>query len=158
MKANTVLISFIDDLISYIDGKFLADENIEATQKPRGKSAFNTNLIRSATKPFYVVRCLSDAPQDETFVKVATLELNIQIDIYALKGLYNKEEYLAEPMSMILQNVVSNYMLDLKYSGENKNICLLREITASPALPFEDGSKAYQSSLRYNIVVMRDYE
>lgn len=158
MASNKVLISFIDDLISYLDGKFLADNDIDATQKPTGKSAFNTNLIRSATKSFYVVRCLTDAPRDETFVKVATLELNIQIDIYALKGKYAQKQYLAEPMSMILQNVVSNYMLELKYDGSNKNICLLREVTASPALPFEDGSKAYQSSLRYNIVIMRDYK
>ena len=158
MITTNTLITFINDLISFLDARFLADPKIPADEKPTGKSAFNTNLIRSATKTFYVVRCISDAPRDETFLDVETLELYVQIDIYALKGHYDNEAYLAEPLSMILQNAVSNYMHDYKFNNLNKNVCLMREVSASPALPFEDGSKAYQSSLRYQFVIMRNYE
>lgn len=156
MITNNTLITFINDLIDFLDAKFAADPKIESEIK--GKSAFNTNLIREATQTFYVVRCISNSPRDETFVGVETLDLTLQIDIYALKGKYDNVSYLAEPLSMVLQNVVSNYMYELKYSGENPNICLMREITSSPSLPFENGSKAYQASLRYQIVIMRNYK
>lgn len=156
MITNNTLITFIDDLIDFLDSKFEADPKIEGAIK--GKSAFNTNLIREATQTFYVVRCISNAPRDETFVDVATLDLSVQIDIYALKGTYDGVEYLAEPMSMVLQNVVSNYMYELKYNNINPNICLMREITSSPSLPFENGSKAYQASLRYQFAIMRNYK
>ena len=79
------------------------------------------------------------------------------IDIFAIKGTFNKVQYLAEPMSIVLQDVVSQYMTDLKFGNYNNNICLMREITASPALSYRDGSKACTASLRYDFTIMTDY-
>lgn len=155
---NDTVLAFVTDIISFLNAKFSADSKIPSTKKPTGNLAFNTSLVKNATKPFYVVQCISNAPRDETFNEIKTLDIYLQIDIYALKGSYNSVSYLAEPMSIILQNVVSNYMSDLKFGNINKNICLMREVASSPAMPFEDGSKAYQSSLRYQFSVMRDYE
>jgi len=149
---------FIDDIVAYIDEMFAKDTRLTASKKIKGKLAFSTDHIKDATKSFYVVHCMSKAPKDETFVAVKTLRVYVQIDIYALKGVFGGEQYLAEPMSIVLQDVISEYMHNLKFNGSNKNIGLMREVTSSPALPFEDGTKAYQSSLRYEFTIQKDYE
>lgn len=155
---STTIMYFMNDLIAYLDNKFATDNRFSATKKLTGNLAFSQEMIKSATKSFYVLRCINNSPKDETFVGVETLNVYIQIDIYALKGNFGGTQYLAEPIAVALQDVVSAYMNDLKFGDYNKNICLMRETTASPAFPFEDGVKAYQSSLRYQFTIMQDYE
>lgn len=156
MTANTIQL-FMQDLIKYIDDRFAKDERISSSKKLNGCLAFNDRLIENATKSFYVVQCLSNSTKDETFNSSLTKQISIQIDIFAIKGTFNKVQYLAEPMSIVLQDVVSQYMTDLKFGNYNNNICLMREITASPALSYRDGSKAYTASLRYDFTIMTDY-
>lgn len=152
--------SFIKDLIDYIDERFASDNRFNSAKKPTGKLAFDKSLIDKSAKSFYVVQIMPTYPRDETFNNVVTLTIPVQIDIFAVKGIVKGVQYTAEDMSIVLQEIVSKYLLDLKYNREteNKNICLMREITASPALPFEDGARAYQASLRYEFVVMKDYK
>ena len=158
MNKSTTIMYFTNDLIAFLDERFANDNRLSATKKLVGALAFNKNSIKDATKSFYIVRCLNNSPKDETFTSVETLDIHIQVDIFALKGNFGGAQYLAEPMAIVLQDVVSAYMQDLKFGDYNKNICLMREVTSSPAIPFEDGMKAYQSSLRYKFTIMRDYE
>lgn len=155
---KTTIMYFMNDLIAFLDEKFAKDNRFSASKKLVGALAFNKDSIKNATKSFYVLRVLTNRPKDETFTSITTLNVNIQIDIYALKGNLGGTQYLAEPMAVALQDVVSAYMQDLKFGDYNQNICLMRETAASPALPFEDGVKAYQSSLRYQFTIMQDYE
>lgn len=157
MSTKNTIMLFVDDIIRFIDAKFASDSRFTVTKKPTGNLAFSKSLIDGATKSSYVVQVLSNNVGDETFNDVVTLSVALQIDIFALKGAFDKTQYLAQPMSIVLQDVISNYMQDLKYNHSNENIRLMREITASPALPFEDGDRAYVSSLRYEFSIMKDY-
>ena len=152
--------TFVNDIISYLDRKFAADNRFASAKKPTGKIAFDKSLIEKNAKSFYVVQIMPTNPRDESFNNVLTLTVPLQIDAFALKGTVGGSQYTAEQMSIVLQEIISNYMLELKYNREkeNKNICLMREVTASPALPFEDGARAYQASLRYEFVIMKDYK
>lgn len=157
MSNKNTIMMFVDDIIQYIDAKFSSDSRISATKKPTGNLAFSKTLIENQNKSFYVVQVLSNNVGDETFNNVVSLTVSLQIDVFALKGSFDKVQYLAEPMSIVLQDVISNYMSDLKFGNSNENILLMREITASPALPFEDGDRAYTSSLRYEFSITKDY-
>lgn len=158
ISKNTTIMYFINDLIAFLNEKFANDQRLSATKKLTGSIAFNEQFIKDTNKSFYVIRCLNNSPKDETFTDIKTLSIDIQIDIFAMKGNFGGLQYLAEPMSIVLQDVVSTYMQDLKFGDYNENICLMREVTSSPAIPFEDGVKAYQSSLRYKFTIMKDYE
>lgn len=151
------ILTFINSLITYLNGKFSSESKLSANKRPSGHLAFSNDLIKNATKSFFVVKCISHSIKDETFNSPATLNVYIQIDVYAQKGSYNNAIYLAEPMSIILQQLISNYLNELKYGGSNANIRLMRQMSSSPAFPFEDGAKAFQSSLRYEFTIMNDY-
>lgn len=152
-----VIDTFIQDLINYLDNEFANDTRIPKSKTLQGHLAFTKNLIQDTKKSFFVVNCLNNSPKTETFNSVKTIQLNIQIDVFALAGTFDGKQYLAEPMSIMLQNVVSEYMEKLKFGDVNENIILMREITSSPAIPYENGDRAYFSSLRYQFEIMRDY-
>lgn len=156
----STIYSFVNDVIGYIDKRFEQDTRFAANRKPVGKLAFDKALIDKTLKTFYVVQVMPTNPRDETFNDVITLSVPLQIDIFAVKGTVGGNQYNAEQMSIVLQEIVSDYMKELKYNRTkiNDNICLMREITASPALPYEDGARAYQASLRYEFVIMQDYK
>lgn len=156
MKSR-VIDNFINDLITFLDGKFSNDDRIPKSKKLQGQLAFTKKMIQETTKSFYVVSCLNNSPESETFNGVTTLRVNIQIDAFALAGTFDNKQYLPDRMAMMLQETISGYMEDLKFGDENKNIILMREITSSPSLPFENGDRAYFSSLRYQFTIMRDY-
>lgn len=158
MVNNLTISLFIEDLVAYLNNKFAMDSRISNAKKPVGALAFNRKMIEDATKPFFVIQSLSNSPKDETFLRVETITASIQIDVFALKGYFGGKVYLAEPMSIVLQDVISNYMEELKFGDANDNIRLMREITSSPAMPFDDGMRAYSASLRYEFTIMKDYQ
>ena len=153
-----VTIFLIDDLIQYLNDQFESDARLPTSKKPMGYSAYNQEKIKDRTKTYFVVQCLDNMPKDETFIKVETLRMGIQIDIFALKGEFDGKQYLAQEMAMILQDLVSAYMEELKYGGANQNIRLMRKIVGTPSMPFEQGTKAYYSSLRYDLTITSNYE
>ena len=122
-----------------------------------GHLAFEPNLVKNAQKSFFVVQILNNAPEHETFTKPVSINISLQIDIYALRGVFDGTQYPANRMSIVLQEAVSDYMNTLKFEQLNDNILIMREVTASPAMPFEDGAKAYSASIRYEFTISRDY-
>lgn len=154
---SSVLEIFVQDLINYIDDCFANDSRVPKTKAPQGQLAFTKNLIQETKKSFYVVNCLGNSPKNETLNATKTLQLNVQIDVFSLAGTFGGKQYLPEGMSIVLQNAISDYMEELKFGDYNENIILMREVTSSPAMPYDNGDRAYFSSLRYQIEIMRDY-
>ena len=154
---SIVTMSFISDLVNYINNKFEADDRLPSSRKPFGYSAFERKIIKDTNKPYYVVQVIDNSPRDETFIDVSTLNVGVQIDVYALKGTFDKNEYFADVMASIYQDLISGYMTELKYSGQNKNIRLMRKVSGTPSFPFEDGAKAYYATLRYDFTIMNKY-
>lgn len=157
MNRQSIIRVFMQDIINYIDDKFTNDTRLASAKKPMGSLAFQEDFVQKTTKHFYVVQCLSNAPKDETFVDISTISISLEISVFALKGNFDGNLCSAEVMSINLQDAISDYMAQLKFNNANENICLMREITSSPAIPYEDGKRAYFSTLRYEFSIAKDY-
>lgn len=148
-------IEFMNYIISYINRKFTEDSTVPQNKKVEGHLAYDSGLIKSSAKSFYVVQCLDKQPSTETLVDTPLYDISLQISIFSVKGTIGGQVYLPQQMSIKLSDMVSGYMEELKRNLEETNICLMREVGSSPALPFEDGARAYISTLRYTFTIMK---
>lgn len=140
---------FVDEIIEYLDGKFEADTNIAS--KPKGSYAYKSGLIPDGKSPFYVVQLLDNSTATEDFNSEVSVNSPIQISLYGVKMKVGGKINDAQSVSYYLADQCKKFMEEYKYSSEK--ITNMRRTSSTPALPYEDGSKAYYSVIRYNITL-----
>ena len=138
---------FLDRIIEFLDYQFDSDATI--VEKPLGHYAYEQGLEPS-TKPYYVVQLLDNSTQDETFDEETTDNMPIQINVYGVKTEIDAQLLSAQESAIILGQKCIKYMKEFKYTQED--IISMRRTSCTPALPYEDGSKAYFTAIRYNII------
>lgn len=144
--------AFIDNIIKYLDDKFNAD--VALSKKPLGHYAYEKDLIPTAVTPFYTVQLLDNSTRTETFLEEATISTPIQINLYGVRMKVNKVDTDAQSVSYYLAEQCKTFMEEYKYT--NSDVVSMRRTSCTPALPYEDGSKAYYSAMRYNIIVNKE--
>lgn len=142
--------SFVDSLIAFLDDKFATDVSI--SKKPKGHYAYEKGLEPNATTPFYTVQLIDSSLAREDFNREVSNNIAIQINLFGVKMTIGGVLKNAQNVSYYLADKCKAYMNDYKYLEDTK-ILSMRRTTSSPALPYEDGSKAYFSVLRYNIEI-----
>lgn len=142
--------TFIDRVIKYIDDKFNADDTL--SKKPLGHYAYEHGLIPSTT-PYYVVQILDNSTNDEDFEQEISIGIPIQINMYGVKMTIDSKVKNAQECAMILADKCVSFLEDFKYSQDD--IITMRRTSCTPALPYEDGSKAYFTAIRYNIIKIK---
>jgi len=144
---------FIDDIISYIDTQFSNDDSLTKTLV--GHYAYEKGLEPDAVTPFYTVQLLDNSTSLEDFDRETVISVPLQINVYGVKmkvgGVLND----AQNVSLILAEKCISFLEQFKYS--TNKVISMRRITCSPALPYDDGSKAYYSAIRYNIQLKMPY-
>lgn len=138
---------FLDRIIEYLDNKFNADTTL--TQKPVGHYAYEYGLIPD-TEPYYVIQLLDDSTQSETFLEETTINMPIQLNVYGVNNETDENTQSAQENAIILGQKCIDFMEEFKYSQDD--IISMRRTSCTPALPYEDGSKAYFTAIRYSII------
>lgn len=146
---------FLDDIIAYLDSKFANDTSIGASKKPKGYYAYKSGLEPDTTEPFYTIQLLDNSTASETFLREITINVPIQINVFGIKMNINNITHTAQESSIVLGEKIIEFMEEFKYS--NKNLIACRRITTTPAMPYEDGTKAYTTIIRYNIEINVPY-
>lgn len=144
---------FIDDLISYLDGKFTADLSI--SKKPKGHYAYEYGLIPS-TEPYYTIQSLTNTDDSEDFNNLVSQTIDLQINLYGVKARISNVVTEALPFSMVIADLCEKFMQEFKYST-NKIVSMIM-VTRSPTLPYNDGSKSYTTAIRYRIEIKLPYQ
>lgn len=140
---------FVDEIIEYLDGKFDADTNI--ANKPKGHYAYESGLTPDGKVPFYVVQLLDNSTATEDFNREVSVNSPIQISLYGVKMKVGGKIKDPQSVSYYLADQCKKFMEEYKYSSEK--ITTMRRTSSTPALPYEDGSKAFYSVIRYNITL-----
>lgn len=144
--------AFVDNIIEYLNGKFNADTTL--SKKPMGHYAYEQNLIPNATTPFFIVQLLDNSTQSETFEEEVTINAPIQINLYGVKMKVNDIIANAQEVAFILADKCKAFMEEFKYT--ESGIVSMRRTSCTPALPYEDGSKAYYTAMRFNIIINKE--
>ncbi len=139
--------AFLDRIIQYLDDKFNADTTL--SEKPVGHYAYEHGLVPTTTS-YYVVQLLDNSTQGETFLEETIINVPIQIIMYGVKMDIDGQLQSAQESSIILGQKCIKFLEEFKYS--QKDIISMRRTSCTPALPYEDGSKAYFTAIRYNII------
>lgn len=140
--------AFIDNIIEYLNGKFSADTTL--SKKPIGHYAYEKDLTPS-TVPFFTVQLLDYSTQDEDFVEETVISAPIQINLYGVKMNVGKILCNAQTTSLVLAEKCKTFMDEYKYT--QGNVVSMRRQSCTPALPYDDGSKAYYTAMRFNITI-----
>lgn len=136
--------SFIDEIIEYLDGKFANDD--ELTKKPKGHYAYDYGF-QPSTEPYYEIQALNEEDTDEEFTRLVTATVDLQINVYGVKTRFNNKAVTAQEHTFILADKVDTYLQEYKYTSNR--VTSMRKMTKTPPIPFDDGSKAYTSAIRY---------
>ncbi len=144
--------SFIDKIIEYLNGKFNSDTTL--SKKPIGHYAYEKDLLPNATTPFYTVQMLDNSTQSETFSEECTINAPIQINLYGVKMKVRDNLTEAQAVAYILAEMCKAFMEEYKHT--QSGIVSMRCTSCTPALPYENGSKAYYSVIRYNIIINKE--
>lgn len=139
--------AFLDRIIEYLDEKFNADETL--LKKPVGHYAYEQGLAPS-TEPYYVVQLLDNATQGETFLEETTVNMPLQLNVYGVKSDIDEQSESAQESALILGQKCIQFLEEFKYS--QSDIISMRRTSCTPALPYEDGSRAYFTAIRYDII------
>lgn len=140
--------TFIDDIIKYLNDKFNADNTL--SKKPIGHYAYEKDLVPS-TSPFFTVQLLDYSTSSEDFMSEVTIIAPIQINLYGVKMNIGKILCNAQTTSLVLAEKCKTFMEEFKYT--ESGIVSMRRTSCTPALPYEDGSKAYYTAMRFNIII-----
>jgi len=143
---------FVDNLIAYLDAQFVADDTIAT--KPEGHYAYEKGLEPTATTPFYTVELLDYSTQSETFLEETTISTPFQINVYGVKMRVSSVLKNAQEVSFILTQKVAKFMENYKYNTDN--VVYMRRTAFTSPIPYEDGSKAYYSVLRYDATIQEN--
>lgn len=143
---------FIDEIIKYLDNMFKNDDNI--SNKPKGHYAYEKGLIPTATTPFYTVQLLDDSTYTDDFNNEVSYNSPIQINLYGVKMKLKNKITDAQRISFYLAEKCKEFMEEYKYSSDK--VITMRRTASTPALPYEDGEKAYYSVIRYNIIIKKE--
>lgn len=141
--------AFVDRIIEYLNDKF--SEDTALSKKPLGHYAYEKDLIPTATTPFFVVQLLDNSTQSETFDEEVTINAPIQVNLYGVKMKVNDIIVDAQEVAFILADKCKAFMEEFKYT--ESGIVSMRRTSCTPALPYEDGSKAYYTAMRFNIII-----
>lgn len=144
--------TFVDSVIKYLDDKFSA--NTTLSKKPLGHYAYEKDLVPTAVTPFYTVQLMDNSTASETFLAEATANYPLQINLYGVRMKVDKKDTDAQSVAYILADMCKAYMDEFKYS--QRNIVQMRRTSCTPAMPYEDGSKAYYSAMRFNIILNKE--
>lgn len=139
--------TYIDEIIKYLADGYNADKSL--AKKPKGHYAYELGLVPSV-EPYFEVQALSSSDNTEAFNCVATTTVNIQINVYGVKTKVNDKAVTAQEHAMILADKCETIMNAYKYSS-NK-ITEMRKTMRSPTMPYYDGTKAYTTAIRYQII------
>lgn len=147
------MINFLNDMILYLDNKFESESSLEVT--PKGYLAYSYNIDPDGFTPYYVIQLLDNSTNSEDFSREVTTLSPIQITTYGVNMKIDGSLTSAQMVSLVLAEKVQEFMEQYKYT--TNNITSMRRTTVTPALPYEDGSKAYYSVIRYNIILKTPY-
>lgn len=139
--------TFIDRIIEYLDGEFNSVTNL--SKKPKGHYAYEHGLEPSTT-PYYVVQLLDNYTSKEDFQEEVLVNMPIQVNVYGVKMNINDTTTNAQKVATILGDMCVGFLEKFKYSQDD--IITMRRTSCTPALPYDDGSKAYFTAIRYNII------
>ena len=144
---------FIDDIIKYLDDKFSNESSLAI--KPKGHYAYEHGLVPDSKTPFYVVQLMDNSTSQEDFNQEISARMPIQIHVFGVKMKINDKISKAQDSSLILAELCTKFLNEYKYTS--KSITSMNRTSCTPALPYEDGSKAYYSVIRYNIEIKMPY-
>lgn len=139
--------AFLDRIIEYLDGEFNSVNTL--SKKPRGYYAYKQGLEPS-TNPYYVVQVLDNYTNREDFQEEVSVNMPIQVNVYGVKMNIDDTTMSAQEVATILGDLCVGFLEKFKYSQDD--IITMRRTSCTPALPYEDGSKAYFTAIRYNII------
>lgn len=138
--------TFIDRIIEYLDSGF--DKISALSKKPKGHYAYEQGLLPSTT-PYYVVQLLDNYTSKEDFQEEVEVTMPIQVNVYGVKMNIDGITTNAQQVAIILGDMCVKLLEEFKYT--QNDITTMRRTSSTPALPFEDGSKAYYTAIRYKI-------
>ena len=139
--------TFIDRIIEYLDDEFAKISTL--SKKPKGHYAYEKGLTPTATTPYYVVQLLDNYTNKEDFQEEVSVNMPIQVNVYGVKMNIDNVDTSAQKVATILGDMCVDILEKFKYS--QSDIIAMRRTSCTPALPYEDGSKAYFTAIRYNI-------
>jgi hypothetical protein len=139
--------TFLDRIIKYLDDEFANISTL--SKKPKGHYAYEQGLTPTATTPYYVAQLLDNNTNKEDFQEEVSINVPIQVNVYGVKMNVDGQTKSAQEVSIILGDMCVEILEKFKYS--QPDIVAMRRTSCTPALPYEDGSKAYFTAIRYNI-------
>lgn len=140
--------SFLDEIIKYLENGYKIDNSF--AKKPLGHYAYEFNL-KPSTEPYFEIQALSSADNEDDFYEVSSSSVDIQINLYGVKTKINNEIATAQECAMLLADKCEKIMTVFKNSSDN--VIRMNKTIRSPAIPFDDGSKAYTIAIRYSIIL-----
>lgn len=150
---------FREDLKTYLESCFDADNDISQAKKPKVYNGYQIQHEPSQTQPEIQIETLSCSENIDfsTFLKKNANNEPLQVTVYTGQLSINSLKYSAQDASVLLAEKVEKYIYDYIYSRVNKNIKYGQMVSASPALPMNDGGSVYSTALRFDFTVAYPY-
>lgn len=139
--------AFIDDIITFLNGKY-ASETI-LSKKPTGRREYGDTP--TSTTPFFTVQTLDYSSADEDFSNETIISAPIQINVYGVEMNINSIKQNAQVACEQLAELCIEYME--QYKNFNTQLRSMRRASVSPIMPYDFSKKTYFCALRYDVLL-----
>ena len=140
--------SFLESMKDYIKNGINQDEEISKTSIIETYDAYTKGHTPQKTEIQFQILDNSEVERYNSFDGANVFYIPLQITIFAFQTKLAGKTCSARETSIRLADKVNNLLDALKVVENNDRVKRVRIMTTSPALPFEDGSKAYTTAIR----------